>query len=156
MKHIKNFEGKYNREVEYKYLNEEDTNLIKDVVITFIKNKEIIKEINSLKLTHFMDYEYDYFEVFNSLLSEVHSKYNNIYFSVDTYVAENKIKCTLPALRNSIGKILKEFLLEEKSRWQCIEETNKTTIFLKITSEPVAKSFPVLLPVIPVVATFRT
>ena len=107
MKHIKNFEGKYNREVEYKYLNEEDTNLIKDVVITFIKNKEIIKEINSLKLTHFMDYEYDYFEVFNSLLSEVHSKYNNIYFSVDTYVAENKIKCTLPALRNSIGKILK-------------------------------------------------
>lgn len=40
------------------------------------------------------------------------------------------------------GKILKEFLLEEKNRWNCIWETNKTSIFKKIASDPVAKGIP--------------
>lgn len=38
--------------------------------------------------------------------------------------------------------ILHEFLMEEKTRWSCIEQTRKTSIFIKITSEPVAKGIP--------------
>lgn len=62
---------------------------------------------------------------------------------IDWYYTADRIKKSgiliVDDTQLTTGKILKEFLLEEKTRWTCIEETKKTSIFKKITSDPVAK-----------------
>jgi len=65
---------------------------------------------------------------------------------IDWYYTADKIKkggiLIVDDTQLITGNILQEFLLEEKARWVCIEQTRKTAIFKKITSDPVAKGIP--------------
>jgi len=40
------------------------------------------------------------------------------------------------------GKILRDFLLAETKRWECLTEIGKTAVFRKITADPAARGVP--------------
>lgn len=102
MKYLKTFE---NRTKKYKYLNSKDTENIKDVIDTFIVNKNLPEIIENITLNDFQDEDFLYKDIFETLLIDKIYNKNNIYYVVDTFCRENNIN-NIPAIRNSVSNII--------------------------------------------------
>lgn len=62
---------------------------------------------------------------------------------IDWYYTADRLKVggyvVVDDIQIPTGAILKEFLLLEKSRWELVAQLDKTVVFKRLTSEPVAK-----------------
>ena len=108
----------YKREVKYAYLNEKYTASFDVFVRNFIKNIDISKKINQLKLDIFIERNFDYKEIWSDFLTGGIYQQGNIYYEIDTFCRDNNINESVPANRNTLSNILEtiyhELMLEEK------------------------------------------
>ena len=114
MKYLKLFEE---RDMNYKYLNDEQTILVDGLVKGFIKDNKIIENIKKLKLDDFMNDHFDYPEIWirgiYDLLAKLPemSKINyNIYQFIS--IKLNKMNLSNPAISNTLSDILDKLYIE--------------------------------------------
>lgn len=109
MKFLKTFEDRkhvnYERDIKYKYLNEEDNIKIKEFINNFFDKLNIFELIKKLKYTYFVDNDFNYHNIFDSLLTFV----SNINIEVDLYCRKNNIHADTSSLRNSMYNIINNF-----------------------------------------------
>ena len=131
MKYIKIFENRYEKKIDFKYLNKEDTEKIKKFITDFFIDSNFINEINNLEWSDFVDGNFDYRNIFDNITTSKYYTKGNIFYEVDKFCQYNNIYSKLPALRNSMYNILNDIYNKYNPEFENGLDTKLIEIFEK-------------------------
>jgi hypothetical protein len=118
MKYLKTFEDRFERNIVYEYVSEENRVKIENFVRGFMNKDEFFKKVNRVNKNHFENDSYDYKDLFYTILAANKYSHTNIYWEVDRFCRDNDIHENTPAIKNTLSNILSDIYKEYYSEYK--------------------------------------
>jgi hypothetical protein len=94
----------------YKFLNDEDSKIVNNIIQSYFTDariNKIIDSIDSLTLSKVEKFHFNYFEIFDDSIVKEYINEDNIFYYVDFYCMNNKLHYSSPLLRNTMSILIK-------------------------------------------------